>query len=287
VTFGALLWSVPVATIQGLATTSTLSKLPGMAWLGDACDECEPEEAERRKFYANLVNGYLPVLCLLGLMQLLPLLFELLATHYENRKTNADIQRSILRRFFFYQLANVYVSISAASILDNLSEILDSPSSLLSNFSEMIPTVVGYFISLICTKVRMVGGEQRAGAQEKARTHKPGSSTAISSIRFSLNPPYLRPAQILAGLPVVLLRLGALLRLTFLRSCFKESQLTLREMREVYRKQEFMYGWEYPTQLFVIVIVFTYAVISPIIIPIGAIYFFGALMVYKMQALHV
>ena len=244
VTFGALLWSVPVATIQGLATTSTLAKFPGMGWLETLCEGCDEEELEKRKFYANLVNGYLPVITLLGLMQLLPLLFEWLAKFYENRKTNSDIQRSILRRFFYYQLANVYVSITAASILDNLSEIIDSPSSLLSSFSEQIPAVVGYFISLLCTKI-------------------------------------------LAGLPVIMLRLGALLRMGFLRCCFKEPLLTMREMNEVYRKQEFLYGWEYPTQLFVIVICFTYSIISPIILPVGAVYFFGALMVYKMQAMHV
>jgi hypothetical protein len=246
VMFGALLWLVPVTTIQGLATTATLSKLPGLEWMGDLCEGCDESdsEKERRTFYKNLVNGYLPVVALLGLMQLLPLLFELLAKFYENRKTNSDIQRSILRRFFYYQLANVYVSITAASILDNLTEIIDSPSSLLSNFSDMIPTVVGYFISLLCTKI-------------------------------------------LAGLPVIMLRLGALLRMSFLRCCFKHSLLTKREIDEVYRKQEFLYGWEYPTQLFVIVIVFTYSVISPIILPVGAIYFFGALMVYKMQAMHV
>jgi hypothetical protein len=46
-------------------------------------------------------------------------------------------------------------------------------------------------------------------------------------------------------------------------------------------------GWEFPSQLLVIMIVFTYAIISPIILPVGALFFVGALVVYKKQVLYV
>ena len=48
-----------------------------------------------------------------------------------------------------------------------------------------------------------------------------------------------------------------------------------------------MYGWEFCTQLLVVVIVFTYAIICPIILPVGLLYFFGASVVYKKQVLYV
>lgn len=48
----------------------------------------------------------------------------------------------------------------------------------------------------------------------------------------------------LAGLPMVLLRIGALSRMMFLRSCFNKRRLTQRELNEVYRKQPILYGWE-------------------------------------------
>jgi hypothetical protein len=44
---------------------------------------------------------------------------------------------------------------------------------------------------------------------------------------------------------------------------------------------------QYPTQFLVITICFTYAIITPVILPVGAIYFFFALLVYKKQALYV
>lgn len=61
--------------------------------------------------------------------------------------------------------------------------------------------------------------------------------------------------------------------------------MTRRELDEVKRPQMFWYGWEYPTQLLVIVITFTYAVISPIVFPVSAVYFICALLVYKKQVL--
>ena len=73
----------------------------------------------------------------------------------------------------------------------------------------------------------------------------------------------------------------------FLRSCFNKKRLTQRELNEVYRKQPIYYGWEYPTQFLVIIICFTYACISPLVLPVGSAYFFVALLVYKKQALYV
>ena len=90
-----------------------------------------------------------------------------------------------------------------------------------------------------------------------------------------------------AGLPLVLLRIGALSRMIFLRSCFNKKRLTQRELKEVYRRQPINYGWEYPTQFLVIIICFTYACISPLVLPVGSLYFFVALLVYKKQALYV
>ena len=54
-----------------------------------------------------------------------------------------------------------------------------------------------------------------------------------------------------------------------------------------HRQENVQYGWEFPSQLLVIVIVFTYAVICPVILPVGMLYFVGSLIVYKKQVLYV
>jgi len=230
--FGALLWSVPLAFIQAMATADSLAKIPGMQWILVNAS------------VANFVNGYLPVVALLTLILVLPFAFELVATRYEHRKTQSDVQHSIFVRYFYYQIANIYVSVTAGSIFISLQQILAHPYDVFRILGSKLPTVAGYFISLLLTKI-------------------------------------------LAGLPMVLLRIGALSRMIFLKLFFKEENLTQRELDEVYRELPIMYGWEYPSQLLVIMICFTYAAISPMILPFGAIYFFFALVVYKKQAMFV
>lgn len=53
---------------------------------------------------ASFINGYLPVVALLVLIMILPVIFGLVATNYEHRRTQSDIQRSILGRYFYYQV---------------------------------------------------------------------------------------------------------------------------------------------------------------------------------------
>ena len=89
---GAILWSIPVASIQALATADQLSMVPGMSWA--ASGEVSP-----------FVNGYLPVVLLLTIICILPFIFYMVALLYEDRKTNSDIQISIIGRYFYYQVS--------------------------------------------------------------------------------------------------------------------------------------------------------------------------------------
>jgi Uncharacterized integral membrane protein len=231
---GALLWSIPLAFIQGVSSAENVAQLPGMEWI------LEYDNGNLALF----INAYLPVVALLGLIMLLPIIFDWVARSYEKRKTQSDVQRSLVGRYFYYQLANIYISVTAGSLWKSAADIIARPSAGLEILGNSLPTVVGYFISLIITKI-------------------------------------------LAGLPMVILRLGALSRYLLLRLITREQFLTQRELDQVYRAEPCLYGWEYPTQLLVIVICFTYACISPFILIFGALYFIGALMVYKKQVLYV
>ena len=231
---GVLLWSFPLAAIQAFAKAEYLAQLPGMGWM----------LTFHGGTLTNFVNGYLPVVALLTLVLILPVIFEFVARVYERRKTISDVQSSMLSRYFYYQLANIYVSVTAGSILKSLADIIDHPSNILQLLGESLPTMVGYFVALLVTKT-------------------------------------------MAGLPMVFLRFGALSRMLALKLLSNEKKLTQRELDSVYRQENVQYGWEFPTQLLVIVIVFTYATICPIILVVGAIYFVCALVVYKKQILYV
>lgn len=96
--------------------------------------------------------------------------------------------------------------------------------------------------------------------------------------------------KFLAGLPLTLLRIGALFRTVFIRLLFREKYLTkseIEEARHPAQMSQIRYGWEYPNLLLVIVISFTYSCISPVILPVAAAFFSGAWLVYKNQILTV
>ncbi|KAI2511217.1 Cytosolic domain of 10TM putative phosphate transporter [Fragilaria crotonensis] len=229
---GAVLWSVPVAAVQALANLNSLSTIPGLSWVTHATTSD----------FAAFLNGYLPVLALMGLIAALPPFFEWIASKVERRKSKSDTQHSVLKRFFYYQLANVYVTVTAGSILDSLAEILDHPSNAFTILGISLPTVVGYFVMFLFTKI-------------------------------------------LAGLPLTLLNVGPLLNRILGSLLCRERIMSQRELEEEYKPIPMRLGRQYPNQLLVVVIMFTYATISPVILPVGALYFLAAFVVYKKQLL--
>jgi hypothetical protein len=50
--------------------------------------------------------------------------------------------------------------------------------------------------------------------------------------------------KIMAGLPMVFLRFGALFRMVLLKTLSNEKKLTQREIDAVYRQENVQYGWE-------------------------------------------
>eukprot|EP00934_Nitzschia_sp_Nitz4_P006176 Nitzschia sp. Nitz4//scaffold4_size323378//84551//88052//NITZ4_000640-RA/size323378-snap-gene-0.407-mRNA-1//1//CDS//3329553339//6166//frame0 len=234
-TLGGFLWIFPLAAIQAFAKAEFIAKIPGMEWILTAGGGS----------ISRFVNGYLPVVAWLTLILILPVIFELVARRYERRKTVSDVQSSMLGRYFYYQVINIYITVTAGSLWRSLADILNHPSNLLELLGESLPTMVGYFVALLVTKI-------------------------------------------LAGLPIVFLRVGALSRMLLLRSLTpQEAKLTQRELDEIYRPENVQYGWEFPAQLLVIMIVFTYAVICPVVLPVGLLYYCFSLIVYKKQVLYV
>jgi hypothetical protein len=91
---GALLWSTIVAGIQTISNIDYLVSIPGFAWLQNLGGGQ----------ITTFVNGYLPVVALLTIIGILPALFKKIAYKFESRKTQSDVQNSILGRYFYYQV---------------------------------------------------------------------------------------------------------------------------------------------------------------------------------------
>lgn len=91
---GVLLWSIPITFIQAFATAQQVARIPGLSWI----------LTFQHGKYTVLINGYLPVVALLTLILILPIIFQAIAEKYEHRKTRSEVQRSVLFRYFYYQV---------------------------------------------------------------------------------------------------------------------------------------------------------------------------------------
>ena len=67
-------------------------------------------------------------------------------------KLESEIQNSIMTRYFYYQVANVYVALGLGSIANSIHAIINSPQNILSILGASLPSVSTYFVSLIIVK---------------------------------------------------------------------------------------------------------------------------------------
>ena len=102
----AVFWPIPVSFCQSLANIENLKCL--LAPVGINVDALN-----RNAFFGAWVKPLLPTLALLGLIQLLPVLFRLLVVHYQRVKNHAAAQEIVLTRFYYFQLINFYVTVMA------------------------------------------------------------------------------------------------------------------------------------------------------------------------------
>ena len=86
---------------------------------------------------------------------MLPFGFDLLARYYEGMKVESEIQNSIMLRYFYYQVVNVYVTVACAGIeiTQQISEILQDPRVLIEIMGKRVPAVSLFFCNLIILKI--------------------------------------------------------------------------------------------------------------------------------------
>ena len=139
-TIGALFWSLVLGFITQISSLEAMSK--EYSWL----------KAYSGTLIYSIFNSYLTSGMLLALLSVLPVIFDVIARSYEGLKLESEIQNSIMTRYFYYQLANVFVSVYAGSIITALHQILDSPSSLMSILGSTLPSFSIYFANLVIVK---------------------------------------------------------------------------------------------------------------------------------------
>jgi hypothetical protein len=141
------LWSILLTLIQAWAKVENVAMIPGIEWVRET----------HSGTWDALINCYLPVITLLGLILLLPIIFEWVATSYKKRKTLLGVEDSIVGQYFYYQLANSYITVAAGAIWTSLADITDHPQSSLESLGKTLPRLAGYFISLLITTKTLAG----------------------------------------------------------------------------------------------------------------------------------
>lgn len=138
---GAIFWSAVVAFVTASSNLDSISQQ--LTWL---------QQFQDTTIY-QLANMYLAVIILLILLACLPLIFDVISRNYEGLKFESEIQNTIMARYFYYQLANIYVTVTAGSVFTSLNEIINNPGRIVNILGESLPQVSIYFANLMAVKV--------------------------------------------------------------------------------------------------------------------------------------
>lgn len=88
----------------------------------------------------DFIMQKIPVLCLLSILNILPLLFTLHARFYEQRKSMSEVDLSVVRRFFDYQMANIYVTLMASTAFESARVAIQASVSNPLTIAELVRT---------------------------------------------------------------------------------------------------------------------------------------------------
>jgi len=223
--------------------------------------------------FASLINlphsqqNLLAAGFMLGLLMVLPVIFDFISRYYEGIKLESEIQDILFQRYFFFQIMNVYVTVGFSSgdnsqsvkstanptegtpkdILTQLYLILQSPHYLVTIIGRSIPYASLFFAELLILKI-------------------------FSALPAELCRPY---------------QLSTIITSTTCPCLMDRRQTTKRDLRTgVFFPWPMLYGWVYPQLLMVLIILLTYSCISPLLSLFGIPFFIFSYTMYKFQLLY-
>ena len=81
--------------------------------------------------------------------------FVVFSMYFEGIKLVSEIQATIMTRYFWYQLINVYVTVGfgGVQIVTQILMILKNPQLLVNFVGQTIPSVSLYFVDMVIVKI--------------------------------------------------------------------------------------------------------------------------------------
>jgi hypothetical protein len=192
-------------------------------------------------------SNFLSVLIILMFLLVLPFIFDTIARFYEGFKLESEIQNTIMTRYFYYQLVNIYVTIGLGRVQLNsrITYLFMNPQLFVDLLGKTIPSLSLYFTDLLIVKI-------------------------FTAIPLEMCRPW--PLSTILLLGTVLDR----------QKCTRRE---LRS--GAFYSWPMLYGWIYPQLLLVTMIMVTFACFAPLMMPFGVLFFTVSYLMYKYQLLYV
>ncbi|CAM9922196.1 unnamed protein product [Discosporangium mesarthrocarpum] len=232
------LWVVPTSILYLVLSVDSITSR--VAWIA--------ELYATNSVFKALVEQ-LQALALLGLMNLLPPLIRTLGI-LEGSPAESRNQLSVLSRYFYFQVINVFlVTTIVGTLTDTLEEIINTPSKVFTLLGESLPKVTGFFCEYIL--IKMLFGQ------------------------------WIELSRLIA------LVQEKIMWLIWPRVTPRDKAATVLGMRPYFDPGWFNYAKYYAQDLLVVVVCFTYACVNPFILVVGVPYFLTGHITYKHQLLYV
>jgi hypothetical protein len=212
---------------------------------------------------------------------ILPFIFDILARYYEGMKLESEIQNSIMTRYFYYQLINVYVTVgfSGNNLWAQLLNILSKPQTLVNIIGGRVPEVSLFFTNLMIVKIFV------AVPLEMIR---PWQLLSILTMGKFIDKRYVTSVHFSCDLLHWECHSCSLYCVDFFLNFCRNSETTRRELRTgAFYSWPMLYGWIYPQLMMVLMIQLTYCVITPLMMPFCAVFFAFVYVMYKYQLMYV
>lgn len=134
-------WAVLASTVQAVFNLDEISKV--IPVLKDF----------RNTTWYIFINGYVPIVALLGILAVAPFFLAWWSYRFEYTKTHSSISRGVFVRYSYLLIASTYVTVLSGSIWVTLTEITDKPNEIIQAFASALPGVSTYFISFVLAKI--------------------------------------------------------------------------------------------------------------------------------------
>lgn len=133
-----ILWAIPVAFVGGLSQLTNLeAKIPALHVLDNV------------PVATGIIQGILPTVLLAVLMALLPIILRF-TSYLEGIPTNTAIDLSLMNKYFFFLVVNVFfVTSIAGGAVAVIPQIAQNPSSAAGLLANNVPKVSTFFINYI------------------------------------------------------------------------------------------------------------------------------------------